>query len=594
MATTIQNQVQQLYVGLLGRAADQGGLNWWVDQVTTGGRTLDDIRASFVTSEEYLSLYPATQTRAEMVTQIYQNLFERTPSQGEIDYWAVTDTRPADQLISAFLEFASANDQITISNKVFVANTYTTSVDANNFSKAGAAAAIADVDGTTATVTTALNSISGGTLEGQVPGLSLINAQVAAANAVDTYETANQAAVNTLGATLQLSAAALSGNFASDVTAVVTAANAARTSASAEADTSVLVARAATADTALTTATNGLSAANRTLANNLTAANTAEQNAKAGIASVTEVAGVKAALNADTAATAAIAARTDIDTLYADYVTGTAAQRTAIDSEFAGISTYAAFKAAAAKDAAYADAIKATVSAINALDSDTNLPTTTINGFNLTTGLINGVSLTPTFAADGTVGTADAYLTALTNSVTAHNTLTAAQAADVNVAAANAFQTAYNALTTAETNANTAITNFSTNTAGVTITDLNGAPAATADKDVFYFADAAAATDDYIIGNFAAGDSIVLGSGFTFNNGALSTGNNNAAEFFLVNSNSGVQVVVETTAFGSATTVTDATTGVVTTTTDNVAIITLTGVTADQLTVVNGVISHVA
>ena len=66
MATTTATQVQQLYVGLLGRAADQGGLNWWVDQITTGGRTLEDIRASFVTSTEYTNLYGgANTTRAD-------------------------------------------------------------------------------------------------------------------------------------------------------------------------------------------------------------------------------------------------------------------------------------------------------------------------------------------------------------------------------------------------------------------------------------------------------------------------------------------------------------------------------------------------
>jgi len=93
MATTTATQIQQLYVGLLGRAADQGGLNWWADQVTTGGKTLEDVRASFVTSTEYTTTYGAAATRADLVTSIYQNLFERTPSADEVKYWAETDTR---------------------------------------------------------------------------------------------------------------------------------------------------------------------------------------------------------------------------------------------------------------------------------------------------------------------------------------------------------------------------------------------------------------------------------------------------------------------------------------------------------------------
>ena len=148
MATTTATQIQQLYVGLLGRAADQGGLNWWADQVTTGGKTLEDVRASFVTSTEYTTTYGAAATRADLVTSIYQNLFERTPSADEVKYWAETDTRPADQLVAAFIEFAGAADQAVINNKTFVAQTYTDTVG-TNFNQAASAQVIADVDVTT-------------------------------------------------------------------------------------------------------------------------------------------------------------------------------------------------------------------------------------------------------------------------------------------------------------------------------------------------------------------------------------------------------------------------------------------------------------
>ena len=94
MATTTATQIQQLYVGLLGRAADQGGLNWWADQVTTGGKTLEDVRASFVTSTEYTTTYGAAATRADLVTSIYQNLFELLPIDVEDgDTLVISDAR---------------------------------------------------------------------------------------------------------------------------------------------------------------------------------------------------------------------------------------------------------------------------------------------------------------------------------------------------------------------------------------------------------------------------------------------------------------------------------------------------------------------
>lgn len=349
------------------------------------------------------------------------------------------------------------------------------------------------------------------------------------------------------------------------------------------------------------TAFAALTAAEKTAANTYSAAITKEASTKASIATVTEVAGAKAALNADTTATAKVTAHTDIATLYSDYVNGTAAARTAIDNEFAGIATYTAFKAAAVKDAAYADAIKATLTAKDVLDTDTTVSTVTAGGFNTASSTINGVSVTAP-AADGTAGSANAgtYVTSLATKTTADTTVAAAQAADANIAAVKVFNDALTALNTTSTAATTAIGTFNTTNTGVSvITDLDTSATATAAKDVFYFANKAtsvAVGDDYTIGTFTTGDNIVLGSGYTFNSGALSTANNNTLEVFFVNSTSGVQIVVESTVAGTTNIAANATSGVITTNTgatDTATVITLTGVTADHLSYTNGVISYV-
>ncbi|MEG2043234.1 MAG: DUF4214 domain-containing protein, partial [Hafnia sp.] len=59
MATT-SAQVQQLYVAYLGRAADKGGLDYWLGQLnaTPAKITLDQIRANFVNEQpEYKAAY---------------------------------------------------------------------------------------------------------------------------------------------------------------------------------------------------------------------------------------------------------------------------------------------------------------------------------------------------------------------------------------------------------------------------------------------------------------------------------------------------------------------------------------------------------
>lgn len=594
MATTTATQVQQLYVGLLGRAADQGGLNWWVDQITTGGRTLEDIRASFVTSTEYTNLYGgANTTRSDLVTAIYQNLFERTPSAGELNYWVSTDTRPADQLVSAFLEFASTNDQKTIANKVFVAQTYTDAVGTTNFNKAGAAAAIADVDGTTASVNTALNNISAGALTGQVPGVSLINA-VAAANA-------DKAAFGVATATTNPTFDGIIANTtkdgivsAAEATEAFNKATTARNNISNGDDTKTIT------DTATSAATAATAARDLAIANGKSAAVTAYDNA---------VAAQKALIGTQTAAAALTAAVLKEDSaIAAADVSLTANAGVANTVNYASLT--AAFNNATtpAGNQALIDAVSlktlldaGTSAAKTALVTElAKLPTygqPTVDAAAKVAELNTAATAVATTGGVG-AGVQD-YATKAATSATASDNLTKATAADAAVAAAKVVTDKYTSLDNSIAVAKAALATFAANNADkVTITDISGVNTtqqATAKADVFYFGNTkAVAANDFSIGgttNFGAGDSIVLGTGYTYNSGALSTGNANTLEFFLVKGATGTQVVIETEAYGNSST-TVGTDGTVLAS-PNATVINLVGVTADHLSVANGVISYV-
>ena len=154
MATSAQ--VQQLYIALLGRAADKPGLDWWLENINGGERTLEQAAAAFTTSEEYVATYGSLQG-AELVGAVYANLFERNPSAEEVAYW-VNDGRPADQLLAAFLTYASPADQTVINNKVTVAQYYTEAAG-DDYDLDDAAAIIADVDGSATSVGDALENL---------------------------------------------------------------------------------------------------------------------------------------------------------------------------------------------------------------------------------------------------------------------------------------------------------------------------------------------------------------------------------------------------------------------------------------------------
>lgn len=199
-----------------------------------------------------------------------------------------------------------------------------------------------------------------------------------------------------------------------------------------------------------------------------------------------------------------------------------------------------------------------------------------------------------------------AYTSAAEAVVAANDSLIKANAADAAVVVAKTVVDKFAALDTSTAVANAALEAFKTaNTDKVLLSDASGSgfatgstfTLATAKSDVFYFGSKINSADFTIGGstatNFGVGDAIVLGTGYTFNSGALSTGNNNALEVFFVKGSTGTQVVIETEAFGSAATgnVVDANGNI--TASPSATVINLVGVTADHLSVANGVVSYV-
>ncbi len=126
MAVTAQ-QVQQLYVGYLGRAADQAGLDYWLNELNAenSSLTLENLRSNFVNEQpEYAAAYQGL-SRQQTVSQIYQNVFGRMPTDAEVAYWTFDSNVNTDQLITAFLNAASPTDRLIVENNVSVAQQVT-------------------------------------------------------------------------------------------------------------------------------------------------------------------------------------------------------------------------------------------------------------------------------------------------------------------------------------------------------------------------------------------------------------------------------------------------------------------------------------
>lgn len=637
MATQAQlAAVQQLYVGYLGRAADSAGQQFWANAIANGTATIASVATGFTLSAEYKAAYGGLTTDA-LVEKVYNNVLGRTPDAEGKAFWVAALANgkvTADTLVATIVTNLGALDQQTINNKVFVAQTYTDTVG-DAYTPTGGAAVLVGVDSTAASVNTALANIAAGTVSGQVPAGTQIAAVVAAQAEITALEKAIFASNPKYDGVADTDK---SGANVKD--SLVTEAEARDVQAAAQNDRDAIGGTTASLQTAVDTAASNLlkakalvAVSSTTVKANVTAYDTAiaaqkalvgDTKAVAGVGSVgdpgyvapqtaAEAAEAKATAAANTALTAidsslkaagATVTYATLSTAFGDTITTKDQLQTALElSTSTSTANKAALVAELQKLPTYGQAVVDTVAAHKAI-VDAN------------------VAVTNASAADVDFGNTN-YVSVSTAATTAADTLAKAVAADEVVTAAKAVVAQYTAADDKLTLAQTALNTYkSANADKVTIHDdlathtgeaVVAGPGVVADtlsakSDVFYFSTVntassatAASNNDFTLGastsaatKFGAGDSIVLAAGLTYNSGALTAGDGNKAEFFLVQKGSNALVVIETQNYGSSTTLHTATSDTAAVTSPDAAVITLTGVNVADLTVSNGVISHVA
>lgn len=159
----IQEKIQELYIGYLGRAADQEGLYYWTREIITGRLTLEQLASNITNDQqEYGSLY-GSMSREQIIYSIYLNIFMRYPDAEGLSYWTTGGGSfvGEDQLIIAFINGASVSDRQVLNNTLLVADYYTTHLgDKLNFNINQAAMAIEDVDSSQSSVINAIEIIN--------------------------------------------------------------------------------------------------------------------------------------------------------------------------------------------------------------------------------------------------------------------------------------------------------------------------------------------------------------------------------------------------------------------------------------------------
>lgn len=189
MATTLASQVQELYIGYLGRAADKAGLDFWVKAIENGTSTLESVALGFTLSAEYKAAYEGL-TTSQLVAKVYQNVLGRAADADGLAFWVGEINKgviKADTLVKSMINSLGAIDQLSMDNKVQAANTYTTTAGANYdlaAAKAAIGASSSNNPGQTSTLTTGADNIAGSTgddlvngmIDGTTPALSTLSA----------------------------------------------------------------------------------------------------------------------------------------------------------------------------------------------------------------------------------------------------------------------------------------------------------------------------------------------------------------------------------------------------------------------------------
>lgn len=191
----VENAIQQIFVGLLGRPAAQQGLAYWTEQVNNGFG-LEEVMANIVNEQpEYLAAIEGL-TRAEAVTLHFQQLFGRNPTidaEGN-NYWINGEGAevPVDELVLALINGAQGNDNVALDNRVIVANAYTrAAAETDTFDVETGKALLTGVTHTNTSVAAALEQIDGATFN----VVAAIQDLAAAQQALEDFEEAQDMTV---------------------------------------------------------------------------------------------------------------------------------------------------------------------------------------------------------------------------------------------------------------------------------------------------------------------------------------------------------------------------------------------------------------
>ncbi len=98
----------RLYNASFKRLPDADGLEYWINQFSSGANTIRVVASSFLGSAEFAERYGANVTDEKYVTTLYQNVLGRAPDTSGLNYWLNQLSSGAETRYEALLGFAES------------------------------------------------------------------------------------------------------------------------------------------------------------------------------------------------------------------------------------------------------------------------------------------------------------------------------------------------------------------------------------------------------------------------------------------------------------------------------------------------------
>ncbi len=99
--------IERLYQNIMGRAADQGGLDTWKNKLKNEGWTATQVAKFFYDSDEFKNLNVSDE---EFLRKTYKTFFDREPDQGGFNYWLDQMKNSGKKRESIFYGFALSDE----------------------------------------------------------------------------------------------------------------------------------------------------------------------------------------------------------------------------------------------------------------------------------------------------------------------------------------------------------------------------------------------------------------------------------------------------------------------------------------------------